>query len=63
MKGVTSLEPIALQRTRHRPPSPAFRLYHALDWTGLSRSTVYRCESQGIFPARVKVGVRAVTWA
>jgi prophage regulatory protein len=38
------------------------RLPQVLERTGLSRSMVYLLESQGRFPGRVKVGVRAVAW-
>jgi prophage regulatory protein len=30
--------------------------------TGLSRSTVWRLESVGLFPQRIRVGLRGVGW-
>jgi prophage regulatory protein len=30
--------------------------------TGLSRSTVWRCERQGLFPRRVQLTARTVGW-
>lgn len=38
------------------------RLSEVLQLTGLSRSTIDRLECSGIFPARRKIGVKAVGW-
>lgn len=64
MSRVTSLERFA--REPHAKSSAAaqrlLRLPQVLDRTGLSRSMIYLLESQGMFPKRVKVGLRAVAW-
>jgi prophage regulatory protein len=31
-------------------------------WIGLCRSMIYRLESEGRFPRRIKLGLRAVGW-
>lgn len=38
------------------------RLKQVISQTGLSKSTIYRMEAAGKFPARVKIGLRAVGW-
>ncbi|EIJ36224.1 helix-turn-helix transcriptional regulator [Thiothrix nivea] len=38
------------------------RLKDVIAQTGLSKSTIYRLEAAGKFPARVKIGLRAVGW-
>jgi prophage regulatory protein len=38
------------------------RLPEVIARTGLSRSTVLRYESEGLFPAKIKIGKRAVAW-
>ena len=38
------------------------RLPTAIQVTGLSRSTIYRMVASGVFPAPVRVGLRAVAW-
>lgn len=38
------------------------RLYHLIDITGLSRSTIYLRISKGEFPAPISLGGRAVGW-
>lgn len=38
------------------------RLNEVLAITGLSASTVWRLEKQGVFPRRVKLSMRAVGW-
>jgi len=46
------------------PPTPPTidRLPDVKARTGLSRSTVYKLESEGKFPQRIKLGERAVGW-
>lgn len=39
------------------------RLREVLSCTGLSRSEIYRLESEGRFPRRVPLGERTTTWA
>ena len=45
-------------------PSPIrfIRLPEVQNQTGLSRSYIYRLESEGRFPTRVKLGVLASAW-
>ena len=38
------------------------RLRAVMDWTGLSRSTIYAMIKLGIFPKSIKLGPRAVGW-
>jgi prophage regulatory protein len=38
------------------------RLREVIRLTGLSRSSIYRLESQGRFPSRVRLGDRATAW-
>jgi prophage regulatory protein len=38
------------------------RLAEILARTGLSRSSLYRLESLGLFPRRLKLGQRSVAW-
>ena len=38
------------------------RLTEVLNLTGLSRSTIDRLETAGIFPARRSIGAKAVGW-
>ena len=53
--------------TRTRPTNAAprrklIRLAEVLELTGLSRSTVYKLKSLGLFPQPVKIGPHAVRW-
>jgi len=43
-------------------PSTIDRLPDVKARTGLSRSTIYKLESEGKFPQRIKLGERAVGW-
>ena len=43
-------------------PTRIERLKDVIVRTGLSKSTIYRLEKAGMFPARVKIGFRAVGW-
>jgi prophage regulatory protein len=38
------------------------RLRSVMDWTGLSRSTIYAMIKNGTFPKNVSLGVRSVGW-
>ena len=38
------------------------RLPTVMQATGLGRSTIYRMVAEGVFPAPVRVGARAVAW-
>lgn len=38
------------------------RLNEVKKVTGLSKTTIYRYEKQGRFPARVHLGVRSIGW-
>lgn len=40
----------------------AVRLREVEQITGLSKSTIYRCESEGKFPKRIKLTERASAW-
>lgn len=44
------------------PPKTVLRLPAVQQKTNLSRSTIYRLESQGKFPARVRLGENSVGW-
>jgi prophage regulatory protein len=43
-------------------PSDTLRLPRVRQRTGLGRSTIYRLMAQGLFPAAVQLGLRAVGW-
>ena len=43
-------------------PGRYMRLPEVLQVTGLSRSTIYRLEAQGLFPSRYAIGPKAVGW-
>lgn len=47
---------------RDTPKIRFLRLGSVLENTGLSRSQIYRLESAGHFPMRVKLGAAAVAW-
>ena len=38
------------------------RLKEVMDQTGLSRSTIFALQKQGIFPASIKIGPKASGW-
>jgi len=38
------------------------RLNAVIDWTGLSRSTIYAMMQSGNFPKNYLIGARAVAW-
>lgn len=38
------------------------RLKAVMDWTGLSRSTIYAMIKNGLFPQSVSLGARSVGW-
>ncbi|OWU66541.1 hypothetical protein ATO2_18365 [Roseovarius sp. 22II1-1F6A] len=43
-------------------PNRIYRLQEVQERTGLGRSTIYRLEAKGEFPARIKLSERAVGW-
>ena len=45
------------------PPTRILRVPDVLERTGLSRTTIWRLESRGDFPARRRLGPQAVGWA
>lgn len=50
-------------RTNEAPrPDRLIRLPEVSRITSLSRSAIYRAEAAGDFPARRRVGLRAVAW-
>lgn len=38
------------------------RLKEVMDQTGLSRSTIFALQKQGIFPPSIKIGPKAAGW-
>lgn len=44
------------------PPMRMLRVRQVCQVTGLGRSTIYLMESEGRFPRRVQLGLRAVAW-
>jgi len=44
------------------PPPRILRLSAVRDRTGLSRSSIYRFISEGLFPKQVSLGARCVGW-
>jgi prophage regulatory protein len=52
------------QRSGARPATARFLRFPAVRArTGLSRSTIWRLEQQGLFPRRRRISHRAVAWA
>ena len=52
------------QRSSARPATAKFLRFPAVRArTGLSRSTIWRLERQGLFPRRRRISHRAVAWA
>ncbi len=39
------------------------KLRAVMDWTGLSRSTIYAMMKSGDFPKSISIGARAIAWA
>lgn len=38
------------------------RMAYVLNATGLSRSSIYKFQAEGSFPASIKIGKRAMAW-
>ncbi len=49
-----------MQNMQH--PPRILRLDAVRDRTGLSRSTIYRFVTEGLFPRQVSLGARSVGW-
>ncbi|WP_260259656.1 helix-turn-helix transcriptional regulator [Vibrio intestinalis] len=43
-------------------PNKILRLSQVIDYTGMSRSSIYLLMSQGGFPLSISLGARAVGW-
>jgi prophage regulatory protein len=54
--------PTSTLTDRDTPKIRFLRLGSVLETTGLSRSQIYRLESAGHFPTRVKLGAAASAW-
>ena len=67
--GYQLLEYILDNVTHHKSPTPTqdfperiLRIQEVIEMTGLSRTTIWRMERKGEFPARVQLGVSSVGW-
>lgn len=50
------------QKTQSQPQEKILRIEEVTKLVGLSRSTIWRMETKGTFPARVPLGARSVGW-
>ena len=50
------------QTTQNQPQEKILRIEEITKMVGLSRSTIWRMETKGTFPARVPLGTRSVGW-
>lgn len=50
------------QTTQSQPREKILRIEEITKMVGLSRSTIWRMETKGTFPARVPLGTRSVGW-
>lgn len=50
------------QATKNQPKEKILRIEEVTKMVGLSRSTIWRMETKGRFPARVPLGTRSVGW-
>lgn len=53
---------MSIQSHTSAPPVQILRLPQVCKITGLGRSMIYQLESERQFPARVRIGLRAVGW-
>ena len=67
--GYQLLEYILENVTHHKASAPPknlperiLRIQEVIEMTGLSRTTIWRMERKGEFPARVQLGVSSVGW-
>jgi predicted DNA-binding transcriptional regulator AlpA len=67
--GYQLLEYILKNVTQHKSPTPPqdyperiLRIQDVIEITGLSRTTIWRMERKGEFPARAQLGVGSVGW-
>ena len=67
--GYQLLEHILDNVTHHKAPTPSndipdriLRIKEIIEMTGISRTTIWRMERKGEFPARVKLGENSVGW-
>jgi prophage regulatory protein len=44
------------------PNTRVIRLPQVIELTGLSRSSIYAAVKRGVFPAPIRLGIRAVGW-